>query len=188
MLYIKTQYFAPIEFFIWNLSWIKEILTSLYIDKGLYLLLAVWSFNVDKSIYGEERMNWKKRKGKLLIMLLDYIMASKTWNDQAHGFGSNALIFVLEKQNKIFPIDFNFGETRCLGAALRQNTKEWTIFFNYRIWKLCFLKFDVVAKWVKQLFKQLRVGCANFLFSKTLWKCKFKFDSMSFCTVLSSQG
>ena len=38
-------------------------------------------------------------------MLLDDIMANKTWNDQTYDFGPYALIFVLEKQNKnLFPL------------------------------------------------------------------------------------
>ena len=38
-------------------------------------------------------------------MLLDYIMANKTCNDQAYGFEPYAFIFVFEKQNKnLFPL------------------------------------------------------------------------------------
>ena len=87
------------NYLFWRFIYKFWIIIKIY-DKGFYLLLAVWSFNVDKSKYGEERVDGKKKRGKLLIMLLDYIMANKTWNDQTCGLGPYALIFVLEKQNK----------------------------------------------------------------------------------------
>ena len=88
---------------------------------------------MDQSKYGEEWMDRKKRDGKLLIMLiLDYIIANITLNDQTYGFGLYALINVLEKQNKnLFQLILIL--EKLPGSCFKTEHQRMNVFFNYRI-------------------------------------------------------